>query len=423
MAAAEPAATQPDAGGAAGRLRMWLVGAVAYVAGRARAGLRRMRGAAFPMLESSVAAALSWVLAADIIGRPLPIVAPIAAWVSLGFKPDRRPRAVAELGAGATLGVLMGDLAARSGPFGPVQLVVLLLGAGLLARFLDSSDTFTMQASINAVIVYGMSSYGVTRGIQDRWIDSLCGAAVAFVFAVLMPRRPTTRAVRYLRSATSELAILLDMLATAMRTGDPARVRELAGQREALGKLIEESAETVRSARSVIGLNPALRAFRVQAEELSRDQRLLKRSLRTTDVIIRQALAMTEDGEAGLSALSVPVGQFAAAVHAIAGNIGAREAPLAARATLLDVAAGADPDQMVGPGGWRSLVLAGIVQSLNVDLLQLTGLSRADARSTLPKRPRHPRPDADPAPLADSVDGSSTVWGGGGPQPEEPGER
>lgn len=401
------------------RVRMWARGAWAYLAGRARAGARRVRGAAFPMLESSVAAGLAWVLAAEIVGRPAPIVAPIAAWGALGFKPNRMPRQVAELGAGATLGVILGDIAARTQVIGPLQVVVLLMFAGLLARFLDNSDLFTVQTCINAVVVLGLSSFGMTAGVQDRWIDALCGAGVAFVFAVLMPRRPTTRAVRYVRSATTELAILLDMLAKAMRSGEPGALRELTGQRDALGKLVEESATTVRSARSVIKLNPTLRAFRAQANELSRDQRLIKRALATIDVIIRQAIGLSEDGEPGMASLSVPIAQFGKATHDIAGNIGAREAPLGARATLLEVASHAEPDQLVGPGGWRSLVLAGIVNSLNVDLLQLTGLSRADARAALAPTPRGAELTASP----DSVDGTSTVWGGGlssRPAPADP---
>ena len=174
-------------------LRVDLLGLWAYFAGRARAGLRRVRGAAFPIVEGAAAAAVAWTVSANLLERPTPILAPLAAWGCMGFKPDRRPRQVAEIGAGAFLGVLLGDLAATFWTIGPLQIFVAIIVAGLVARFLDNGDLFTVQATINVVVVLGLASAGMAGGVRDRWIDAIVGSGVAFVFAVLMPRRPTTR--------------------------------------------------------------------------------------------------------------------------------------------------------------------------------------------------------------------------------------
>ena len=133
--------------------------------------------------------------------------------------------------------------------------------------------------------------------------------------------------------------------------------------------------------------NPTLRRFAPQLEELSRSQRLVKRALRTTDVIIRQATAMSEDGIAGLSAFARPLGQMADATSAMVGSVGAREAPLAAQAALREVVQHIDPDDLVDERddavGWRPVAFTGVLQSLSIDLLQLSGMTRAEARAAL----------------------------------------
>lgn len=51
----------------------------------ARAGLKRLRGVWFTLLQTSVAAGLSWYVAHEALGHPQPFFAPIAAAVSLSI--------------------------------------------------------------------------------------------------------------------------------------------------------------------------------------------------------------------------------------------------------------------------------------------------------------------------------------------------
>lgn len=375
-----------------------------------------MRASAFWVVEASVGAALAWLVATEVLHRPGPLFAPVAAWVCLGFKPDRAPRKVAELGLGATLGVLVGDAAAFVLRPGPLEIMVTLIVAALIARFLDSGDLFTMQSGVNAIVILafaGASVPGAGSTVGGRWIDALTGAAVAFVIAVLLPRRPTVRALRYARSTMADLARLLERLAEGLQAGEVPRLAGLQGQRDALGALLDESREALRSARDVTRLNPALRAHRATVDELWREHRLARRALRTTDMLVRQALGMTEEVGPALADVASYVAELARAAHRIAGAIGRPEPPLDARDLLLTLAGRLAPLE-VGARDWRPVALMSLVRALTVDLLQLTGLSKSEARSALADtwgRRYVERDSAGEVVEADPDDRRSAVWG------------
>ena len=83
-----------------------------------RQGVRRMRGSLVPVLTASAAACIAYLIAHNLLGHPTPFFAPVAAWICLGFTYNRVPRKVLEIGAGATIGVAIGEV------------ILLSLGAG-----------------------------------------------------------------------------------------------------------------------------------------------------------------------------------------------------------------------------------------------------------------------------------------------------
>lgn len=387
---------------------------VAFGASRARQGARRVRGSAFPILESSVAAALAWTFAVIVLHRPDPMFAPIAAWVCLGFKPDRTPRKVAEMGAGATLGVLVGDLATLFTTVGPLQLVVLILAAGLLGRFLDNGDLFTMQIAVNAIVILSFASSRAPGmgSVGDRWMDAVAGALMAFVIAVLMPRRPTVRARRYARSTLSELAVLLELLSAGLVRGDVERLSRLTGQRAALDGLFRDFEETLKTARDVVALNPTLRGYRREVGELWRVYRLGRRALRSTDMLARQSLGMTEEVGRNLTEIGEYVGEVAQAAHRLAGSVRDWHRPDSARQILRGLAGRLAPSEIESTD-WRPVALMAIVRSLVVDMLQLAGLSKSEARAELADtygRPYAARDSDGDLPEAAPEDRHSRLW-------------
>ena len=105
-----------------------------------------------------VAAWLAFTITHDWLGHPTPFFAPVAAWICLGFTYNRVPRKVAEIGAGAAIGVGIGELILYGFGAGAWQLATGLLIGGLMGRLLDRGDLFTIQCGVNAMIVVGMGT-------------------------------------------------------------------------------------------------------------------------------------------------------------------------------------------------------------------------------------------------------------------------
>lgn len=383
--------------------RRWRV----FLTARARQGWRRVRGSFWPVVQSAVGASLAWVIAHDLLGNPSPVFAPIAAWLCLGFRQDRVPRKVAELGAGASIGVLVGEVFSRWMELGWWQIIVVLVTAAMFGRFLDRGELFTMQTGVNGMVVVGMSWYAAeTGGVTGRALDALVGSGVAFVIAVLLPRRPLERPHRYARDTWTEIATALDMLAEGMRAADMERLRDVAGQLRAVRQVSADWENTLATAREVVTFNPTLWRSRTHLHELNRLLRLAQRTEATLEMLARQSLSMVE--EVGhVPAIGGLVADCAAATHQLAQAISQWDRPESARAILTAVAARSAPGE-IASADWRPAALMAIVRALTVDLLRTSGLSRSDARSALADTWGLPFAEADDE--SDEED-SSALWG------------
>lgn len=382
-----------------------------FLVARARQGGRRVRGSFVPIVQAAAAASAAWLVAEQLLGRVNPFFAPIAAFVCLGFKADRVPRKVAELGVGATVGVLIGEVASMWLEVGWWQIGLVLVVGALAGRFLDRGDLTTIQSGINAVVVLGMSWWqAVTGGVTGRWLDAIVGAGVALVVAALLPRHPTARPRRYARSTLSEFATLLDMIGRGLDAGDIELLSDARGQRRAVGELVTDWEETLTTAREVVAVNPSLWRQRGEVAELGRLFRLTTRAQRTAYMLSRQGLSMSE--EVGrMPEIGALVGTISRAAHALSGSVGHWHKPTLARETLLEVASIAAPSQVEG-SDWRPVALMSLVRALVVDMLQLTGMSREQARDALADTWGRPHGDHDVDLAADeSDDDPSPLWG------------
>ncbi|QIK71033.1 FUSC family protein [Propioniciclava coleopterorum] len=389
------------------RVRRWGV----FLLGEIRTGLRRVRGSFVPIAESALAAALAWLFAEFVLGRQNPMFASIAAFMCLGFKVDRVPRKVAELGVGATVGVLIGEVIALTLHTGWWQMGIALISGALVGRFLDRGDLTTMQGGVNAMVVVGMSYWQTLQGgFTARWLDAIVGALVALVFAVLLPRHPTERPRRYAATTLSELAEQLDMLGRGLIVGDVEELADAREQRKVVTQVSNTWETTVATARDVVAANPSLWRQRGEVGELQRLYRLTVRAQRSTYMLGRQGLSMAE--EVGpLREVGALVLDAARATFALSGAVGAWHQPEHARSVLLGVARRASPGRL-GIDEWRDIALMSVVRALIVDLLQISGLSRVEARDALAEATDRPygEPETD-LPASDSDDEASPLWG------------
>ena len=199
--------------------------AASVASAAARAGIKRLRGVWFTLVQTSVAAGLSWYLAHDVLGHPQPFFAPIAAAVSLSISNVLRAQRAIQMMIGVILGIGMGTLA--QGLLGPgaiaiaVAALIALCAAVFIGHgYIGRGMMFANQTVISAILVLAL--YRTNVGFE-RIYDALIGGAVAIVFAVLLfPADP----LRVLRSARSGvLGVLHGVLS---RAADLA-----AGRREA----------------------------------------------------------------------------------------------------------------------------------------------------------------------------------------------
>jgi len=372
-----------------------------------RRGVRRARTSLVPVLTAAVGAAISWQLAVVLFNQPAPMFAPMACWICLGFTRNRAPRAVAELGLGATVGVAIGELFARAFGAGAWQIGTVLVVCALLGRLLDRGTTFTMQSVGNGVIIVGMAAYPVAGGSMGRWADALVGGAVAFLLTVALPRTVAERPRRYARSALEELAVALEMLAPALRTHDIEAMRDARQQMVAVREAIADWDKALQAALDVAGLNPRLRSEQPDLDELKRLLHLFRRAQTSLTMIVRQSIGFSE--QAGdIPGAAERVDLAAAATRSLAAAVGGWHRPARARLLLQELASHSSPAD-IETDDWRPAALMALMRAFTVDLLQMTGLSRADANAQLAATHGAPYASDQPPPPEDET---SALWGG-----------
>ncbi|OBK51424.1 aromatic acid exporter family protein [Mycobacterium sp. 1081908.1] len=191
----------------------------------ARAGLKRLHALWFNLLQTSVAAGLSWYIAHDLLSHPQPFFAPIAAAVSLSISNVLRAQRAIQMMIGVTLGIGVGT--AVQGVLGPGALaigvaaflalsVAVFIGHGRIGQGM----MFANQTAVSAILVLALYRSNVGG---ERVYDALIGGGVAIVVAVLLfPADP----LQVLRSARIGVFGVLQGVLT--RAADLA-----AGRREA----------------------------------------------------------------------------------------------------------------------------------------------------------------------------------------------
>lgn len=169
----------------------------------------------FNLVQTAVAAGLSWYLAHDVLQHPQPFFAPIAAAVSLSTSNVLRAQRAIQMMIGVTLGIGVGSLV--QGLLGPGDVpiavaAVVALGAAVFigGGFIGHGMMFANQTVVSAILVLALYRGGVGF---ERIFDALIGGAVAIVFAVLLFPADPRKVLRNARVGV--LGVLHDVLARA----------------------------------------------------------------------------------------------------------------------------------------------------------------------------------------------------------------
>ncbi|HLS15784.1 MAG TPA: FUSC family protein [Beutenbergiaceae bacterium] len=347
---------------------------------RMRRGGRRLRTESLPILTGALAAGIAYVIAAYGLGHEFPVFAPIAAWVSLGFTHDRRPRKVAELALGVTIGVALGELFSTWFGTGPVQIAVVLALAVSAARLIDAGQMLAMQAGVQAVVVVALPAdmFGTATGF-GRWTDALIGGSIALLTAVLIPIDVRRKARSLASSAMREIAQTLIGVAHGLRELDRDLIEDALVQARGSQAVIDEWQELVRGSLAATRFSPPWLRHDAEMTRLDRAGMLSDRAMRNTRVLARRARPLVEDPAEGRH-LAELLDRVALSCQDLAAAHASNTDPAIVRRALVSVAEELDPREFAG---WRAQTEVVLLRSLVVDLLEISGMSGAQARAEL----------------------------------------
>ncbi len=188
-----------------------------------RAGIRTRRDriitTARPILQTSVAAALAWLIATELVGHEQPFFAPISAVVTLGLTVGERRRRAVELVIGVSVGIGIADALVAGIGTGTWQVGVVTGLAMLAATLVGGGPLLATQAGASAALVATLQP---PEGFEfDRALDALVGGITALgVSAVLLPVDPVRLVRDGLGPVLDRLAAVLESIAGALEARD-----------------------------------------------------------------------------------------------------------------------------------------------------------------------------------------------------------
>ncbi len=359
------------------------------LAQRAKTGASRARGSLLPAAQMAITATIAYAIAATVLGHEGPLFAATAALITLGFNREPKIRKVLEVSIGCTLGILIGDLLMLGlGRELWVATLVLFVSI-LLARFLDSGATFTMQMGLQSVLVVLLPA--PDGGPFTRSLDAIVGSICALLVVFLTPKDPRTEPFEALGALIKDMVTACQDAAEAFRTEKSAAawhglilLRRNEHRVGTLEKLLPGSTEQAT-------YNPTGRKHREQLDQLAAALPQLDLAVRSQRIILRRAASALDAGVFNARARTELAAYFAALADALAllnstlvaaktlkhHSLGLPREEFAALAMRLS------PEQFgVDSIEGQSLVL--LLRPMLVDLLVATGISRSAAVAYLP---------------------------------------
>jgi uncharacterized membrane protein YgaE (UPF0421/DUF939 family) len=333
---------------------------------------RRGLGAAWPVAQAALAAALAWSLAHDVVGHAQPFFAPIAAAVSLSATIGERARQALRMMVGVTLGILIAQAAVATLGTGPAQIGLSTLLAMAVAVAVGGSPMLVNQAGASAILVVALNRPGVGG---ERLIDALIGGGVALVISLLVfPAQPLGLLRRGVRQTLLALAAALRESAAALRAGTPRDPEWTLRVTRAVHQHLAQLNQTRRIAHDVVRISPTRWRLRRTVDRVLAGAANLDLLADTALGLVRVAALESADGSPLESADGGASSSWAAEATSTLADGLARladgDAP-AARALARRLAADARP---ATPHGANESLLSTLLRHGAADLARLSDL-------------------------------------------------
>lgn len=348
---------------------------------RVRMGTRRLRLNISQVLQLTVAATFAYGFCVYVLGHTAPFFAAVAAVVGIGPMLDRRLRRSMEIGFGAVLGVLFGDLFVHIFGSGLWQLAVMLFSAVCLGMFMNSGAIFVTQLGVQSIYIVTVPA-ALTEGTFTRTIDAVVGASTAVLLAFITPsdarKRPRNQAANLLE----EITILLREAGDALRREDPQAARRALSRARDSQQYVDSWRAALRIAEEAARINARSRRYVAEVTRLARACEFADRSMRMIRVVLRRAVSVSENGASDPLLADTAEGMADAAwVLRAALREGRDRAEAEQRLTAIAGALRPTPAMQEDIEQTTMLLL---LRPLVVDLIQAAGASAAEANAALP---------------------------------------
>ncbi len=344
----------------------------------ARARAERLRDAARAILQATIAAALAWIVATEVVGHSQPFFAPVSAMITLGLTQGERGRRAIEVVLGVTLGIAVADLLVIGLGTGWWQLALVVSLSMSIALLLGSGQLFAQQAAVSAALVATLQppDGGVSFA---RAIDALLGGGIALaISALVLPAHPGRIVREASEPVLAELAAVLEDVADALA----ARSREAVQAALDRGRGIDELARNLDRAlvvgRETVWLAPPRRRLLGTVDLYADAAVQIDLAVRNVRVLARGARRAIDLDDDVPPEVADSLRELAAAVRGLGealddpGRVDAVREPAlraAGKATLV----------LERTGNMSVSVIVGQVRSTAVDLLRGSGMSYDDA--------------------------------------------
>lgn len=343
--------------------------------------VERWREHLFMMVQIALAAGLAWWAGESLLGHQAPFFACVAAIICLGLSFGQRMSRVVEVAAGVFVGILVGDLAVAAIGTGAWQIGLVVFVAMSIAILAGAKTLMTMQSGIQAATVIALFP-NPGQGVS-RWLDALIGCAIALVFSLVAPTSPVQKPRIRAAQVLFETAETLYAARSALRSGDQEAADEVLtrarGSEAQLRALSEASSEGI----ALVRYSPLLRQHRQHVQDVADLVAPLDRLVRNSRVLARRVSVAAWREDEVPSEVAGLVGATAEVTEFCANELFARRLPTRARDRIKQV--GAESSHLhLSDLTLSSAVIIAQCRSMLADLLELTGMSYADARAAIP---------------------------------------
>jgi uncharacterized membrane protein YgaE (UPF0421/DUF939 family) len=329
----------------------------------------------------SIAAAVAWFVASEVLGHEQPFFAPVAAIISLGMSYGQRLRRVGEVTVGVAVGVLVADLFVRVAGVGLWQIAVVVAGSMAVAVLLDGGPLLVTQAAVQSVFV-ALFVPTAAEGL-NRWLDALVGGLVALAAAAVAPQSPLRQPRQAAAAVLAELAAVLHEAAEALRSGDVERAERTLARARATDAALADLRQAAEEGLEVVRQSPFRWRHRDQVQGVAALAEPLDRAVRNARVLVRRVAAATRYEETVPPAYVDLVADLADVADKLSGCLEDRIRTAEVRPELQRLATRSS--EVAEPAQLSSTVVLAQVRSIVVDLLELTGLDEDEALALVPR--------------------------------------